>query len=366
LSSIFQKKLSNLLKNLLSGLDYNIIVIHCGKKNSFLKMPGKILICLLVMGLTGCGTSIFSSTPTLPSFPTLFDLPTSQPTTQSAFVSPTETMTPMATEFQAQVPVDTLPPVEEVITATLEVGIPTSDLPTEEGTPLPTPTARRNFPDPMILIEGPGPLSKLVTPIVLQGSFSPGEDGMLYIELIGSENALVARQVLNYQNMSYAKAYVTDSIPFDILAAGEFARLVVSTKDREQRLSAVASVDLILLQMGSNLLAPPAVVEEPYVIQSPKPNEVVKGGVARVYGVFKPVNNSPLLIQLTGPTGEVLGYGSFLFAPITFDQAYSVFVVDIPYKVYSDTQTRLSIYQSSDNRIPGIVWLTSQKITLSP
>jgi hypothetical protein len=271
------------------------------------------------------------------------------------------------TEFQPQIPIDTLSPTEEELAPeTPEVGLPTVEIPTDEGTPQSTPTIARKYPAPMIMIESPGSRSKLTTPILLQGSFNPGEDGMLYVELFGTEGSMVGRQVLNFKNMIFGKAYVTQPIPFDIEAAGAFARLVVSTHDKYERDSAVASVDLILLQMGSNILTPPSILEEPYVIQSPKPDEVIKGGVARVYGVFKPVTNSPLLFQLIGPSGEILGNQSFFFAPMTADQVYSTFVVDITYSVSEDTAARLSIYQNSDNRIPGVVWLTSEKVTLSP
>jgi hypothetical protein len=323
--------------------------------------------CLLFVGLTSCVLPASPvNTPTLPSLAT-FEIPTD---TQVVFINmetPTLELTSTPTEFQPQIPVDTsLPTGEVLVPATPEVGLPTVDFPTDESTPQPTPTTVRKYPAPMIMIESPGSLSKLITPILLQGSFNPGEDGMLYVELFGTEGSLVGRQVLDFRKMSYTKAYVTDSIPFDIKAAGAFARLVVSTHDKAERVSAVASVDLILLQMGTNILTPPSVLEEPYVIQSPKPDEVIKGGVARVYGVFKPDSNSPLLFQLTGPSGEILGNTSFFFAPMTADQGYATFVVDIPYFVSASTSVRLSIYQNSDNRIPGIVWLTSEKVTLAP
>ena len=326
-----------------------------------------IFVSFLCLGLPACALVANPvNTPTLPSLATI-DTPTNTPEPTIELVSPTVDFTLTSTEFQPQIPVETLTPSGEgVVPETPEMGLPTMDIPTDEGTPQPTPTTAHKYPSPMIMIESPGPLSKLITPILLQGSFNPGEDGMLYVELFGTEGSLVGRQVLNFRNMVYTKAYVTDSILFDIEAAGAFARLVVSTHDKFERTSAVASVDLILLQMGSNILTPPSILEEPYVIQSPKPDEVIKGGVARVYGVFKPVNNSPLLFQLTGPSGETLGYANFLFAPMTADQGYATFVVDISYSVSSDTAARLSIYQNSDNRIPGVVWLTSEKVTLSP
>lgn len=325
------------------------------------------VVSILTIGLMSCALPALPvDTPEIPS-PAATETPSNTAGITIILGTPTVTITFVPTEFQPQVPVDIQPPAEEeLVPGTPEFGLPTADLPAEESTPQPTPTIARKYPAPMIMIESPGPLSKVTSPILLQGSFNPGEDGMLYVELYGVEGSLVGRQVLNFQNMTYSKAYVTNSIPFDIRAAGEFARLVVSTHDKNQRVSAVASVDLILLQMGEKILTPPATLEEPYVIQSPKPDEVIRGGVARVYGVFKPVNNSPLLFQLTGPSGEILGTGSFFFAPITADQAYSVFVVDITYSVYSDTSARLSIFQNSDNRIPGVVWLTSEKVTLSP
>jgi len=326
-----------------------------------------ILTCLVLFGLTSCTLPAnLEYTPTLPSLATI-EIQTNTPEAPTKLTSPTMENTLTPTEFQPQIPVDTLPPpVEGNIPGTPEVGFPTVDNPTDESTPQPTATTAYKYPASMIMIESPGPLSKLITPILLQGSFNPGDDGMLYVELFGTEGSMVGRQVLNYKKMTYTKAYVTDSIPFDIEAAGAFARLVVSTHDRFERISAVASVDLILLQMGSNILTPPSILEEPYVIQSPKPNEVIKGGVARVYGVFKPVTNSPLLFQLIGPSGEILGNQSFLFAPATTDQGYSPFVVDISYSVSSETDARLSVYQNSDNRIPGMVWLTSEIVTLSP
>ncbi len=348
-------------------MDYNIIVAHFEKPLPRRRIVSFIFIYLLFVGLSSCALPPNpANAPAIPS-PAATDTFSNTTEVTHTLESPTIDFTLTPTEFQPQIPVDTLPPTEEqLVKETPEMGLPTVDIPTDEGTPQPTPTTARKYPAPMIMIESPGPLSKLITPILLQGSFNPGEDGMLYVELFSTEGSLVGRQVLDYKKMTYAKAYVTDSIPFDIDAAGTFARLVVSTRDKYERFSAVASVDLILLQMGSNIFTPPSIQEEPYVIQSPKTDEVIQGGVVRVYGVFKPVSNSPLLFQLTGPSREILGNNSFFFAPMTADQTYSVFVVDINYSVPSATDVRLSIYQNSDNRIPGIVWLTSEKITLSP
>jgi hypothetical protein len=342
-------------------------VAHIEKQFHRTRILRFIFISFLCLGLPACVlVANPGNTPTLPSLATI-DIPTNTPEPTLELASPTIEFTLTSTEFQPQIPVDTLPPSGEGdIPETPEMGLPTMDIPTDVGTPQPTPTAAHKYPAPMIMIESPGPLSKLVTPILLQGSFNPGEDGMLYIELFGTEGALVGRIVRSFQEMIYTKNYFTQPIPFDIQAAGEFARVVVSTHDKYLRFSSIASVDLILLKMGSNILTPPSILEEPYVIQSPKPDEVIKGGVVRVYGDFKPVNNSPLLFQLTGLSGETLGYASFLFAPMTADQGYATFVVDISYSVSSATAARLSIYQNSDNRIPGVVWLTSEKVTLSP
>jgi hypothetical protein len=345
-------------------MDYNIIVARIKKP---FKLRNILLPCLLLIGLTGCVLPANPvNTPTFAS-PATVELPTNTQVILVDLTTPTLELTSTSTQFQPLIPVDTLPPTNEVPDLeSPEVGLPTVDLPSDESTPQPTATTAHKYPAPMIMIESPGPLSKLVTPILLQGSFNPGEDGMLYVELFSTEGTLVGRQVLDFRKMSYTKAYVTDSIPFDIDAAGAFARLVVSTHDKAERVSAIASVDLILLQMGANILTPPSVLEEPYVIQSPKPDEVIKGGVARVYGVFKPINNSPLLFELKGPSGETLGYASFLFSPLTADQGYATFVVDITYNVLDATAVRLSIYQNSDNRIPGVVWLTSEKLILAP
>jgi hypothetical protein len=336
------------------------------RKSSIIR-PARLIGLWVVCLLTACTLPAGAQfpTPTLPVISTAFsaEIPSQISSlvvpTETATLSPTETETP--TESETEVPGET-----ENSSEIVDIGVPTIEPPSDESTPLPTPTSLHKYPAPSILVESPGPLSKLVSPLVAQGSFSPGEDGNLYVELYGSDGSLVARQVINFQGMTFAKAYFNTSIPFDVKAAGEFARLVVSTRDKNQRTSAQVSVDVILLQMGSNIFNPPAVVEQPYIIQSPKPDDQIRGGVARIYGVFRPVNNNPLQIQITLPDGTILGPVPFLFEPMKSGQGYSVFVVEIPYFVSSGITGRLSIYQYSDNRIPGIVWLTSQKINLAP
>jgi hypothetical protein len=78
------------------------------------------------------------------------------------------------------------------------------------------------------------------------------------------------------------------------------------------------------------------------------------------------VNTSPVMFDLIAANGVVIASGSLQIPEPTGDLSHTPYRIEIPYSVTTSTQVRLTIYQQSDNRLPGIVALSSMLITLNP
>ena len=132
------------------------------------------------------------------------------------------------------------------------------------------------------------------------------------------------------------------------------------------RLVGLASVDLVLLKIGSNQIYPPNIQLEPYVIRSPRNGDVLAGGTLLVTGLARPVNNSPIIIELIDEQGLVVGSAQIIVSAPSGDQTHTPFSLVVPYTVTGSTPVRMTIRQESDTRILGTVALTSLLITLEP
>lgn len=240
-------------------------------------------------------------------------------------------------------------------------------IPTRTRAPTFTPTITYTPtpPPPALHIVRPGLLSKLVSPIQTELYVLTGAEGMFTIELVGEDGRVISRQVLNRGSDAGLRVWLAPELPFEIDAAAETARLQVSTVDDFGRMMALSSVDLILLSVGRNELNPAILDQEPYLIRSPRRDDVVSGGTLVIQALARPVNDSPLLIELVAESGQVISVKQLVVEPPTGPLSHTPFTVEIPYRVSTTTPVRLVIRQAG-SRIPGTVALTSQVIVLEP
>lgn len=264
--------------------------------------------------------------------------------TATAGPSPTPTRTATAT----RIPTHTLAP-SRTPTITLT--------PTITFTPTPPP--------PLLYLVRPGLLSKVVSPIQLEFYATSGDDQRVTIELIGEDGRVISRQLINRDKDLPKRFWLARELPFEIDAAAETARLQISTSDSFGRQIALTSIDLILLSIGRNEINAPVIDQEPYLIRRPRPDQVVSGGILVIEALARPVNVSPLFIELSDETGRVISLKQVAVAPPSGPLSHTPFRVEIPYKVAAQTPVRLTIRQEGD-RIPGTVALTSQLIVLEP
>jgi hypothetical protein len=193
-----------------------------------------------------------------------------------------------------------------------------------------------------------------------------GDDGYIYLELKSETGQVFESKSFDYRSSRGKTAYFYEDIPFTITDAAETARLTLSTRDAHGRTMALNSVEIVLLQLGDDEITPQAVVLEPFIVRNPQPNQVVSGGKLMVDGLADPVNSSPVIFELVAADGSVLASASRQIAAPDGDLSHTPYQIVIPYTVSTTTQVRLTVYQQSDDRIPGIVALSSLLITVAP
>lgn len=253
-------------------------------------------------------------------------------------------------------------------TATYIASIPTG-MPTETPAPTLTPTAGpTNTPTAIpghklaaIEIQAPGPMSKLVSPINLRMNIIAGGSGRVQIDLYGEDGRLLARTLKRNVPTSRDGILQTARINFEIPGAAEVGRITVSTYDKEGRIQSLNSVRVLLLSSGVNEINPAGNPSEPVGVVEPAGDEPVTGGVLTVRGDVWPFNLQPVILELIDPAGKSIGLRILTVETINPQK----FDTTIPYRVAEPTPARL-ILRQDDDRMPGLFYVYSQEVLLSP
>ncbi len=329
-----------------------------------IKLAALMLTVLLIS--VGCQAE---AAPGLPKTSPVERIPvTSTPMDLPSLPVPASTETP-----SQEKPVNQAVPTAKLAVSSLSVVVATATPTTE---PLPSPTATiRSFrqtsatPPPQMAkmrITKIGPYSKLSSPIQMEALINSGDDGLVYVDLIGEDGRLMVSEVLDFRNYDAKNFYISPEIPFQINSAAELARLVVYTRDMFGQMISLVSVDVLLMQMGSSDLTPPEVELEPYRVDTPREGTLITGGMVSINGSARSVNNNPLIVELIDEKGAVVGSGSVQVSQPSDGSTHVPFRVDVPYTVTHRVRVRLAIHQESATRIPGMVWMTSTILFLEP
>ena len=294
---------------------------------------------------------------------------TSTPTNLPTLPVPVLTDTPSILETRVEAAATT---VERVVPS-LSVVIPTN-APTIDPGPSPTATVRSfrlpsATPAPQLAkmrIVEPGPYSKVSSPIQMKALISPGDDGLVHVDLIGEDGRLMVSEVLDFHNYDAKNFYITPEIPFQIASAAELARLVVYTNDMFGQMISLVSVDVLLIQLGGSDLTPSQIEFEPYLVNTPREGSLIAGGTVVINGAARLVNNNPLIIELIDEKGVVVGTGEVQVSQPSDGVTHVPFQLSVPYSITHRVRVRLAIHQESATRIPGTVWMSSTILFLDP
>jgi hypothetical protein len=212
----------------------------------------------------------------------------------------------------------------------------------------------------------PGPYSKVISPISIEAGATPGDDGLVLVDLIGEDGRTIARQRLDYRDYIGRSIGIAPSLEFTIPGVAETARLVLSSEDRFGRKISVASIEIVLQSIGDNQIYQQGYQDAPFIIREPVADEVYQDGKITVSGRARPMNLSPLIFEAIDEKGQVVAAGQLQVPLPGGDQSHTPFSIDIPYKVSIATRVRITVLQASDDRIPGTVALWSAPALLLP
>lgn len=231
-------------------------------------------------------------------------------------------------------------------------------------TPTATPTPFPEIPIAGIQIFKPGDLSRVISPIDVSAYLRPGAQGQVTIELFGEDGRLLVRQIRVYDVAPGARVNLAEKVPFQISAAAEVGRLVLSMADDAGRMIALSSVDLILLSMGDSDINPSDLLQELIYIREPKIKTLVQGGTVLVSGLARPFIDQPLVVHLITGQGKVIGQ-RVVGVGERLANGYGEFAVEVAYTVNQLTPVRLTIYEIGLPVSP-IRYLASLELTLGP
>jgi hypothetical protein len=204
----------------------------------------------------------------------------------------------------------------------------------------------------------------VTSPISLEASAIPGPGGQVRIDLIGEDGQAITRQVKAYDSPRGQRVGIALKLEFEIPRVAEAARLQVSVMDASARITALASVDLILMSVGDPEITLAGDQLSPVVLTQPQANQAVPGGKVLVSGMVRPVNSRPLQLDLIGSKGEYLGSRQVILSSEP-DGGYTNLDTDIPYAIKSPTWALLVVHQAG-NRIPGDAFIFSRLVFLQP
>jgi len=214
-----------------------------------------------------------------------------------------------------------------------------------------------------IQLLSPGPLSKVVSPVIVSAYVIPGYGNHGLIELFGEDGRVLAQQELDlYTTTKWSYFYW--ELPFKVSGEGEAGLLTVSTRDGYGRLTAVYSTQLLLLADGLSIVNPSDILKERCVIEQPAATQRISGGVLTVAGRMRPFNNLPVTVELVTQDRSVIG-SQMVNIPLAADGSYVAFRVDVPYTVSGGTWALLVVRQADEN-IGKLMYLYSQAVFLNP
>jgi len=274
--------------------------------------------------------------------------PTSAPTTPTETVIPTETHTPTSA-------VPEFTPTETMDMALID----------QEPLVLPDP-----LPVGEIQIISPGRLSRVTSPFSIHAYLAPPRserdvDSSYQVSLYGDDGSLLVRHYYIREADQTGNTHLLMDISFEITGAAESSRLEISSLDGFGRISALATMDLILLSDGETEIKSVLDLNENLIIQQPISSTLIQGDRLIVQGLTRFAPNDQILIELMNRDGGLVGSEVLLVSQENLGGGYRPFEGEIPYQVGSSSWIRVQV-SSKDGNFSGIQHLSSVEVLVSP
>jgi hypothetical protein len=233
-------------------------------------------------------------------------------------------------------------------------------LPTETPWPLPG-----NLPMEKVAILRPGAGSQLTSPFRVRGWAGPSWNGRIELRLIGEDGRLISEMATYLFAIPGNAGPYTTEMEFVTPLVAEAARLEVYNLSREDgQPDHMASVNVILLSIGSPLIHYNIHGPEKLQLVQPKEFDTLRGGSVVVKGIGWADSDEALFADVLDSQGNVIGSSKFMIDAERIGSVGS-FEVEVPYQVESSQVGRIAIYEPSAS-IPGMIHYTSVIVNLRP
>ncbi len=157
-----------------------------------------------------------------------------------------------------------------------------------------------------ITILTPGGNSDVTAPIEVSVQLYPGEDGLVRVTLVDTNQNLLARQLLRLSDNSDSLVAFTTYLNFEIPRENVNALLTVATQDEVHRPLALRSVMLNLQSSGAESMQPQPATGHWLEVTQPLPGVVVAESPLVVEGTVTPLNGKPIVIELLTEQGGAI------------------------------------------------------------
>lgn len=356
--------------------------------------PGILCLSLALLLISACQpgaietpipvTMTLADTPTqrmsVTPFPSLTEASQLSPTTNITItlMNPTETLQSQASPVEIEADVS-LPPTSTssstpaqsptiTLTPTKTIRPTRTPYPTNTRRPSRTPTITPTATPPLAYfrINNLGMYSKVISPVRPESIISPGEDGLVHVQILDEQRNYVSNEIFNYSTYLDRHFLIAPEIDFELNGVAQNGRLQILTFDRFERMMGLTSVDLILLSLGENQISAPTDLTEPYIVRFPIVDQEISGGMLEIEGLARILNTNPLVIECVDPDGNILCSDEIQLHASMPGMSHIPFKAFLPYRVSEATNIRLTLRQESNNKIPGTISLFSFEITLLP
>jgi len=233
----------------------------------------------------------------------------------------------------------------------------------EPPTEVPPATPVVVLPSATIRIFRPGPGSQVTSPFQVYGRGGPSYNERVGIRLVGEDGRLISERLTYLLVFPGRAGNFVAQLEFQTPRLAEAARLEVYTEDlRYGRMAQLASMDLVLLSRGSQLLHPQIEGPEKLAIFEPRDGALAQGGLIAVRGAGWVDSDLPLTIELLDRAGQPLASQQVPLVAQEVGQL-GTFEAELQYQIPFSQYGRVVVYETSAG-IPGMRHYSSVEVWL--
>jgi hypothetical protein len=208
---------------------------------------------------------------------------------------------------------------------------------------VPATTPPDTQPDEAILILQPGPGSRLVSPLHLEGEADPTFEQTLGVRVILDDGTeLVGATPAHISAEAGQRGPFALDLPFTITAQRNAFLLVFADSPRDGGITHLASVGVMLAPAGPANIVPGVTHPEDIVILRPERGTAVRGGIAHVEGFGRAGFEQTLLIEVHDAADAVVGMQPVIIQAAEMGEP-GPFEVDVPYLVAAEGPGRIVV-----------------------